>query len=261
MISFNRYIILFALVFLTFAANSFPQVKKIKSKSPKLTLTAAISYNMALSKAYGNVTAGTMIYDSTIGGYLFNGENYGMQQGGSVMTIFKLAVDKKRRTRLVWNLGYTLFYNTAFDNVHKNQWHLFSGSFGIEYNFRPKARFRPYMGFELVYTLMFGGWHNTLYNDEGKKITTIYIKFKPAHRFGMAINSGFEYKINKRVGLTLGYRALWVNVIPKQNKFSNDIDVAYINDAKSDNGIDNGSRKQIVYLQLIGGVSWFIGRR
>lgn len=259
MISFNRYFILFALVFLTFTGNSFPQVKKFRSKAPKLTITAAVSYNLALSKAYGDVSGCSMTYDSSLGGYLFKGLNYGMQQGGSVMAIFKLAVDKKRKTRLVWNLGYTLFYNTAFDNVHKNQWHLFNGSFGIEYNVRPKAKFRPYIGYELVYTLMFGGWHCTQYN--GQEMTTVYVKFKPAHRFGMAFNSGFEYKINKRFGLTLGYRALWINAVPKQNKLSDAIDEAYINDAKSDNGIDNGSRKQIVYLQIIGGVSWFIGRR
>jgi hypothetical protein len=259
MISFKRYFILIAIVFFSFTITSLPQVKKIKSKAPKLTFTAAVSYNFALSKAYGDVTTCNMIFDSSLGGYIFGSTNYGMQQGGSIMTIFKLAVDKKRRIRLVSNLGYSLFYNTAFDNQHKNQWHIFNGSFGIEYNFRPKAKFRPYVGYELLYTLMFGGWQCTSYN--GLDVVDIYVKFKPAHRLGMAINSGFEFKINKKIGLTLGYRAVWVNILLKQNKFSNDVEVAYLNDAKSDNGIEPGYRKQIAYLQLIGGVSFFIGRR
>jgi hypothetical protein len=259
MVSVKRYFIFFITAFFVLSGASYSQTK-VKTKAPKFTLTFALGYNFAVSRAFGDVTSFSVLYDSLTGLSTFNGLHYGMQQGGSFMTTGKLAVDKKRRVRLTLTLGYTLFYNTAFNNIHKNQWHLFNGSFGIEYNFRPKAWYRPFIGYELMYTLMFGSWQ-TGYTKPDGDVNEIYMKFKPAHRFGMAINSGVEFKINKKMGLTLGYRAAWVNIFPKQTKGSSDPYKLYISDAKSGDGIDLGSRKQIGYIQLFAGVSMFIHRK
>ncbi len=259
MVLVKRYFIYFITAFFVLTGSSYSQMK-VKTKAPKFTLTFAVGYNFAVSRAFGDVTSCSVMYDSLTGLNIFNGLNYGMLQGGSIMTTGKLAVDKKRRVRLTLTIGYSLFYNTAFDNIHKNQWHLFNSSFGIEYNFRPKAWYRPYIGYEIMYTLMFGSWQYGITQPDGD-VKDIFLKFKPAHRFGMAINSGVEFKINKKMGMTLGYRAAWVNIFPKQTKGSSDPYKLYINDAKSDNGIDLGSRKQIAYIQLFAGVSMFIHRK
>jgi opacity protein-like surface antigen len=252
-------IILFAVIFLI-AGECPAQVKKVKSKAPKWTLTFAVAYNYATSRAYGDVHSGSLLYDSTLKGYVFNSPNYGMQQGGSFLSTGKLAVDKKRRVRLTLTLGYSLFYNTSMDDDFKNQWHMFTGAFGIEYNFSPKSKFRPYIGYELMYTLMFGSWQFNV-QSPGGSIAQDWVKFKPAHRFGMAVNSGVEFRLKKNVGLTLGYRAVWANIAPKLNKVSSTPDKAYINDSKDDNGIYNGFRKQIVYVQIVGGVSLYLRRK
>lgn len=259
----NSYIksILLLTAFLLFSAQSTEAQTKYKiSKPPKFTLTFALSYNYALSRAYGDLRGANVYYDSLAGGNVFAGKNYGMLQGGSFMTIGKLAIDKRRQVRLTLNLGYGFFYNNAFDDIYKNQWHLFNGAFGIEVNMAPKARYRPYVGYELMYTLMFGSWHYgiTLPNGEA---SVMFIKFKPAHRFGMAFNAGIEYMISKKAGVTFGGRVVWVNVAPKLNRASSDPYNVYISDAGVDNGIDLGYRKQIVYFQFIGGASLFIGRK
>jgi hypothetical protein len=258
--SYTKFIFLFLFASVLAVRCPLAQTKYVVSKPPKFTLTFALSYNYALSRAFGDLTNCTVLYDPLTEGRVFAGQNYGMLQGGSVMSIGKLAVDKRRKIRLTLNLGYSLFYNTALDNVYKNQWHLFSGAFGMEYNFAPKARYRPYIGYELMYTLMFGGWQYGITEASGT-LAVYYRKFKPAHRFGMAFNSGVEYMINQRIGVTFGGRIVWANVVPKQNRISYDPNYLYINDAKSDNGVDIGFRKQIVYFQFVGGVSLFLQRK
>lgn len=258
--SFIRFFLLLIIIILFSFQQVDAQTKTVYTKPPKFTLTFALSYNYPLSRAFGDLGNCTIVREATNNNYIFTGKNYGMLQGGSVMVDGKLAVDKYRKIRLTLNLGYSLFYNSAFDGINKNQWHLFSGAFGLEYNFAPKARYRPYIGYELVYTLMFGSWQYGVTEPNGD-ITKIYEKFKPANRFGMAFNSGVEYMINKKVGVTFGGRIVWANIAPKMNKASGDPYTAYINDAKDDNGINIGFRKQIVYFQFIGGVSMFIHRK
>ena len=176
------------------------------------------------------------------------------------MTTGKLAVGKRRQVRFISTLGYSLFYNSDIDFNNKSQWHLFSGTLGMEYNMAPKARYRPYIGFELMYTLMFGSWQYESTDALGDR-TVNYYKFKPAHRFGLAFNSGVEYMIKKNIGVTFGGRVVWVNVAPKQVKSSSDSNKLYINDGKSDGNLNIGFRKQIVYFQFIGGVSLFLHRK
>jgi hypothetical protein len=255
-----RFLIPIIIVSLFAVVSPQAQTKYKIPKPPKFTLTFALSYDYALSRAYGDITSCSVLYDPVAGSYIFTGQNYGMLQGGSVMANGKLAVDKKRMFRLTLNLGYSFFYNTAFDNVYKNQWHLFNGAFGMEYNFAPKSRYRPYIGYELMYTLMFGGWQ---YGASYMKavVTEAYLKFNPESRFGMAFNSGVEYMINQKFGVTFGGRLVWVNVAPKQNRISYDPNYMYLNDAKYDNGVDIGFRKQIVYFQFVGGISLFLHRK
>jgi len=258
--SFTRILVMFFLSFLLAAGSSSAQTKFKFSKPPKYTLTFALSYNYALSKAFGDLSSYSSVYDSAAGGYLFNGPSYGMLQGGSFMTTGKLAVGRRRQVRFTASLGYSLFYNTNFDNTYKNQWHLFNGTLGMEYNMAPKARYRPYIGFEFMYTLMFGSWQYGVMDNTGD-LSIIYAKFKPAHRFGLAFNSGVEYMIKKNIGVTFGGRVVWVNVAPKQDKASSDSNNLYISDGKSDGSVNVGFRKQIVYFQFIGGVSLFLHRK
>lgn len=258
--SITKHFLLSALLFFLTVPNTEAQKKFVYSKPPKFTLTFALSYNYAFARAYGDISSCRVDFDSIANGYVFTGQNYGMLQGGSFMTTGKLAVDKRRKIRLTSTLGYSLFYNTAFDNTYKNQWHFFNGTLGIEYNFAPKARYRPYIGYELMYTLMFGSWQYGVKDPNGIE-SNVYLKFKPAHRFGMAFNSGVEYMIKKKIGVTFGGRIVWVNLAPKLNNASSDPYKVYINDAKNDNGIDIGFRKQIVYFQFVGGLSLFINRK
>ncbi|MGH2575859.1 MAG: hypothetical protein ACRDFC_09195 [Ignavibacteria bacterium] len=253
--NFTKIIILLTLISVSFPDISFSQVKKTPRKAPKFTLSVALNYNYAMSKAYGDVTGFSAIYDSTKGGYIFNANNYGMQQGGGIQAVGKLALGKKRRVKLTLNLGYNLFINSASSGVYETQWHLFSTSAGIEYNFSPKSRFRSFIGYELVYTIMFGSW-TTNFNTT-TAVSNYKVKFNAAHRFGMAVNSGIEFRLTRRTGLLLGYRAVWANIMPKQNNVSSTpyLCECYINDSKDDNGININFRKQVVYLQVLAGVS------
>ena len=258
--SFSRFLILLLISILLVSGNSNAQKKYRFPKPPKFTLTFALSYNYALSKAFGNLSSFSSVYDSTANGYVFNAPSYGMLQGGSFLATGKWGVGKKRQVRFTMTLGYSLFYNADMDFNNKSQWHHVNGTLGMEYNMAPKSRYRPYIGFELMYTLILGSWQYESRDALGEK-TVNYYKFNPAHRFGLAFNSGVEYMIKRNIGVTFGGRLVWVNLAPKQNRASSDPNKLYINDAKSDSGIDIGFRKQIVYFQFVGGVSLFLHRK
>lgn len=257
---FFKYIILPTLAILLTFQTVEAQKKYVYPKPPKFTLTFALSYNYALARAYGDLSSANVVFDSLANGYVFKGPNYGMLQGGGFISTGKLAVDKKRMFRLTMTLGYNLFYNTAIDNSNRSQWHLFNGTLGVEYNFAPKSKYRPYIGYELMYSLMFGSWRYGVTDPDGIE-SEVNLKFKPAHRFGMAFNSGVEYMIKRKIGVTFGGRIVWVNLAPKLNKASDDPNNVYINDAKYDNSINIGFRKQIVYFQFVTGLSLYIRRK
>ena len=105
--SFSRFLILLLISILLVSGNSNAQKKYRFPKPPKFTLTFALSYNYALSKAFGNLSSFSSVYDSTANGYVFNAPSYGMLQGGGFLATGKWGVGKKRQVRHMFaSLGY-----------------------------------------------------------------------------------------------------------------------------------------------------------
>ena len=66
---------LFLFLFASIFAVSYPQAqtKTVISKPPKFTLTFALSYNYALSRAFGDLTSCTILYDPITQSRIFTG--------------------------------------------------------------------------------------------------------------------------------------------------------------------------------------------
>ncbi len=150
-------------------------------------------------------------------------------------------------------IGYNMFYNTVDNGMNRTRWNIMNLSAGIEYNSTPKQKESLFLGYALDYNLMFGAWQsNITYPDAS--ISNIYTKFKPAIRLGMSATAGMQFRFTKKTDFMIALRGVWVNVIPKQNYFTNEAYSTYINDSGNNNGIELDGRKNIIYLQIVMGV-------
>jgi hypothetical protein len=102
---------------------------------------------------------------------------------------------------------------------------------------------------------MWGAWQTDVTYPDGSQ-SNIYIKFSPAHRLGIAVKTGMEFRTSKNTSFNLGIRGVWANIAPKQNKYSSGAYETFINDSQNSGGISLGSPKQIVFIQLLTGINF-----
>ena len=103
-------------------------------------------------------------------------------------------------------------------------YNVFSWGLGIENCFTPDRRFKPYIGFELLGSLI--GGNATINTDTA----SLSLKIKNSFRFGAAINFGFEYAITRSFGLNLGIKFTNANLLLKESKTSSNPGEIYLND-------------------------------
>lgn len=236
-----------------FSQNQNPVKKFSSRKAPKISISFLGGFNYVFSRANGDGSGFKASYDPA-GGNVFVAENLGMQQGYGVMTIGKFAVDKKRKLRVTGNLGYSLFYNTFDTKRNRTIWNIINIGSGIEYNFSPKQKEKLFVGCEANYSILFGAWQSDItYPDNS--VSNIYTKFKPASRFGVAVTTGMEIKINRKIDLVFALRGVWSNIFPKQNYESTEPYLTYINDSQNKNGIELKGSKDIVFMQILTGIT------
>lgn len=253
----RKYKLILAVILALSSLNlSFSQ-QKVKTKSsvkiPKYSISFMGGFGYVLGSANGDGKGFISLYNLP-GGHLFNSNNLGMQQGYGLMTVGKAALGKKRKFRLTGTLGYNLFYNSEDRGKNRTKWSLFNLGTGIEYCFNPKQRERLFIGGELNYTLMFGAWQSDItYPD--MYVSNIYTKFKPMSRFGASAGAGMEFRLSKKMDLIVGIKGVWVNIIPKQNSYTSAAYETYINDSKSNSGIQFSNRKNIIYMQVFTGIT------
>jgi hypothetical protein len=254
-----RYIRLFSalvLVFFLLAETSGQQKSKIKTsikRVPKYSISFMGGFGYVLGSANGDGRGFTSQYNIP-GGNLFVSDNLGMQQGYGVMTVGKVAIDKKKKTRITGTIGYNLFYNSEDRGRNRTKWHILNLGAGVEYNFTPKQRQTLYVGYELDYTLTFGAWQSDILYPDGY-LSNIYTKFSPASRLGMAATAGMEFRLSKKMDLVVAIRGVWANLFPRNNSYTSEPYTTYINDSKSNGGIELNNRKDIIYMQVVTGIT------
>jgi opacity protein-like surface antigen len=156
------------------------------------------------------------------------------------------------------SLGYNLFYNTQNNGKNRTKWNIFNLGAGMEYNFTPKQKERIYTGLEINYNFMFGAWQSDIkYPDNF--VSNIYTKFRPANRLGLTALAGMEFRLSKKMDLNVGIKGVWVNAFPKRNFYVEDGYETYVNDSKSYDGIEFQSSKQVMYFQVVTGITLPLG--
>jgi hypothetical protein len=233
-----------------------PLQKSIKlsmRKVPKYSVSFMGGFSYVLSRANGD--ASNFKAQFTPGnGNIFTADNLGMQQGYGAMVVGKAALGKKRKFRVTGNIGYNLFYNTYDNKLNRTMWNLLNLGTGIEYNFAPKEKERLFVGAEVNYSVMFGAWQSDIIYPDNS-VSNIYTKFKPASRFGLALTSGMEFRVSRKMDIVVALRGVWSNIFPKQNYESTQPYVAYMNDSGDKNGIQLNGKKDIFFIQIVTGVT------
>lgn len=141
--------------------------------------------------------------------------------------------------------------------MNRTRWQIFNVGFGTEFSFKPKSLNKPFVGVELLYTLMWGAWQsNVTFPDNS--VSNIYTKFHPAQRLGLALMTGMEFKTSRNTGFLLALRGVWVNIAPKQTYYSDYFYNSYINDAEKTLGNITNKTKQIFFIQLMAGMNFQI---
>lgn len=222
-------------------------------KVPKVSILFTGSFGYVFSSANGDSRGFKSLYN-TAGGNLFKSKDLGMQEGYGIGITAKYVISKNKKLRLTGALGYNLFYNTIDNGMNRTRWNIINFGTGVEYNFTPKQKENLFIGYQLDYNLMFGAWQSDItYPDNS--VSNIYTKFRPASRLGMSTTAGMQFRLNKKTDLVVALRGVWVNVIPKQNYYTSEAYSTFINDSGNNNGIELEGKKEIIYLQIIMGVT------
>lgn len=263
----------FLLLFMfLFSAVSYSQVKT-KSSSLKKPAAFMVEWNFSYSQPLPNMM-GEM-------GEQFNFKNYGVKSGFGSQVYMKLVTNKKGTIRPYITLGYDLFLNSDNNNAYipaniLKEWpadtsvktsvpgkskmflHNFSAALGFEYAFVNKTKWTPYVNFDFGLNMLFGTYRQTP-SSTGTEVSYTY---KQAARLGIGLGAGINGRLTRIFGLAFGVKYKLPNLLLKDSQRSTEVNKLYIND-KEDTGLSANLSKDrnMMYLQLYAGVTFFIGKK
>jgi hypothetical protein len=126
---------------------------------------------------------------------------------------------------------------------------------GVEYNFAGKKTiFYPYAGILLTLNLFSGKFITTAGLLDPTTLT-----LQTTVRGGIQITGGLDYVLHNNIGITLGLKYSYANLIGK-NATPDVLPTYYLNDGeRTDQGVVYPARN-ITYLSIFGGFSFYFGR-
>jgi len=243
---------LFSILFLTTiifgsADNSYSQAKFI------LNVTAGYSQPL------GNFNNSIGINDTASADW-----PYLMKTGYNMGLTGKLTMNKEASIKLVFNFEYNGFKNwgdlnttVIVENDGKGSTEtktvqflpdvsIITASVGGQYDFNPKTSVNPFIGLDFTANFFNGNFGSNPSSDFPKNA------LKSETRFGLQLGGGVDFNCNDYVGVICGMKYNLANLIGKGDYES---DVTSTQIALNDN---TGSRN-ISYLQIYAGVSFYIG--
>ncbi len=230
-------------------------VKKLlaKGKAPFLTLQISGYYNTGLMDLAANDNTSFSKQD------FIDGRNFGTRYGYGVSITGKISLQKTGYLRLTVSALYNRFQSNFVISKSpegKAAYNVFSGAIGLENNFTPAKRFKYYIGFEVVASLIYGS--ATLSTDS----TDFDLTIKSAFRLGAAANFGFEYAFTNSFGVNLGLKFTHSNLLLKESKESANTSETYLNDDKFTTGkIPYAGWKQFFFTSFYTGFNFYFGMK
>jgi hypothetical protein len=224
----------------------------VHGKPPVFTLQISGFYDVGLTDLAAN--------DNTN----FNKENFvkgkdfGTRYGYGGGLTGKISLHKAGNVRLLVSAFYNRFQSDFVISKTpegKVVFNIFTGGIGIENNFTPARKFKYFVGFQILSSLIYG--NAVLATDT----VDFHLKVKNAFRIGLSGNIGFEYAFTNSFGVNLGFSISHANVLLRQNKASSDISETYLNDDKTNLNIPYAGWKNFFYATFYGGINFYFGMK
>lgn len=222
-------------------------------KAPVVTLQLSFNYNIGHLDLAGDENTYFRKADFVSGGTFGTRYGYGVELTG------KIALHKQGNVRLNVTAGYNGFKSNFViegSPEGKVSYNVFSGALGIENNFSPQKKIKPYIGLDMVSSFISG--KAVLATDSAD----FNLNIKSSVRFGVAFKLGFEYAFSNRAGVNLGYKVTYANMIGKESKASSNPGETYLNDGKVTSGtIAFAGWKQFLYSSFYAGFNYYFGMK
>jgi hypothetical protein len=224
-------------------------------KAPWLTLQLYANYNIGHLDLAANDNTYFNAADFT------GGRNFGTRYGYGGTLTGKISMHREGNIRLTVSMTYNRFQSNFIISASpegKVMYNVFSPSIGIENNFSPDRKVKPFIGIDFAGSIING--EATLTTDTAD----FKVKIKNSLRFGVSINLGFEYSLNNHVGLIAGYRLNHANILGKESKISSAPNETYLNDEKipvNSEPIPYAGWKQFVYSTFYSGINIYFGMK
>ena len=191
---------------------------------------------------------------------------YLMKSGYSFGFIIKKAYGKNGNFRGTANVNFSLFSQSGhyeYPNVITDielQINILSIAAGAEWAFAPKkSKVNPFVGVEFGLNFFSGSLTGTDDFQDTTDDRSSTLNMKPSIRFGVQIGGGVDYQIHQSVGFIAGVKYNWANVLGK--KFTKDNSSEYgLNDEEHQSGTYTRPARNITFLQIYGGLSYYFGR-
>lgn len=219
-------------------------------KAPFLTIQMNLAYNSGLFDLAANDNTAFSKSD------FIGGRNFGTRHGIGGQLIAKLRLHKEGNARLLVVGGFNFFSSSLIISETSEglvRYNVFSGGLGLENNFSPQKKFKPYISFEILANFISG--KADLKSDTGTTKLTI----KNAIRIGGAVGVGFEYALDNSYGINLGIKLTHANVLLRESKESANANEIYLNDDKITTPIPYAGWKQFVYMSFHTGFNFYFG--
>ena len=190
-----------------------------------------------------------------------NGRNFGTRYGFGFNLTGKFALHKQGNMRLTAGISYNRFQSnyivTSTDG--RISYNVYSPFIGIEDNFTPDRRFKPYIGFEIIPSIINGHANFDTTNILTPNVpVNVDLTIRSAFRLGFAVNFGFEYAFSDYFGWNLGMKLTHANVIGRQSKDAPSSNEIYLNDDKITPRIPYSGWKQFFFSSFFTGINFYI---
>ncbi|NOS83996.1 MAG: hypothetical protein HOP31_02550 [Ignavibacteria bacterium] len=183
-----------------------------------------------------------------------------MKSGVSYGIYVKFPAMRKSPVQITGGIGFNVFSNSQVYNdatgsadISLTQSHL-AIVFGAEYNFaKRKTILNPFLGAEAMVNVI-GGKLTIIFPDETKNFS-----MNSTIRLGLQFGGGLDLVVHNNIGIVVGAKYAFANLVGKS--FEEDFGTQYnLGDAAHDHNGSSYPSKNIQYLHLYGGMSFYFGR-
>jgi hypothetical protein len=191
---------------------------------------------------------------------------YLIKNGYSFGFIIKKAYGKGGNFRGTGNLNFSLFSQSKHTEKPEVitdvelQLNIFTAAIGAEWSFAPKrGKLNPFVGAEISLNLYSGSFTFTDDFQDTTEDLTASLTLKPSARIGVQFGGGIDFQIHQSVGFISGVKYCLANLLGKDYVRDNSTEYG-LNDKEHYSGSYLRPSRNISFLQIYGGFSYYFGR-